>query len=227
MRLLLLRVGGVGQHVTKGLLVDDPERAGRFRDTGGTARTVVEQGEFSERSPAAARAHLAAVHFEANGSVVHHVEVVPRFSLRDNGNARFDLLRLHGVDQQAALATGQIGKDEIVAQGAVDELDGFFRFRVEGRLVVLLHVQLLREDILTLRAAGAFLLLLVAGLLGRLVVLDLLFLFEEIHLGEYVCLGCLGCLGLLLVEGAAVLDLRLGCCSCCDCRWCDLCCCCY
>jgi len=81
--LLLVRIV-VGEHIPEGFLVYFPQHTFGVGNAGCSARTVVEEGEFSEGTALGAGPNVLAIDGEANLSVLDDVEVITDFSLLDD-----------------------------------------------------------------------------------------------------------------------------------------------
>mmetsp|Transcript_17695 Transcript_17695/g.27748 ORF Transcript_17695/g.27748 Transcript_17695/m.27748 type:complete len:269 (+) Transcript_17695:1487-2293(+) len=121
--LLLTRIR-IGQHVSKGPLIDTPQFTIRIGQTGRGTRTIVQQCQFTKGSSTRALSDVIPIHGECDIALLHDIEVVTNVSLVDNDRSRRGTIGLHGINQLQPLLFGQTGKDEIVREGIIDEADG-------------------------------------------------------------------------------------------------------
>jgi hypothetical protein len=91
---------------------------------------------------------VIAIDCKADVSILHDIEIIPDIPLLDNDRACRGTIGLHGMNQTQPLILVQTGKNEIVRESIVDELDCFVGLGVGWGGEVLGHVEGLGEHIL-------------------------------------------------------------------------------
>lgn len=145
--------GAVHKDAAEGDAIEGPEGAVGFgADDRGRARGVVHEGQFAEAPAGADAVHLVAhslwarfdgagaVDVDVKGALFHNVEVVARVALGDD----LDVFGGDGfLDQGAQHERGgfvrQVGEEEVGGDGGFEPVELIGRFRVVGRLPVVIR----------------------------------------------------------------------------------------
>lgn len=145
--------GAVHEDAAECDAVEGPQRAVGFRaDDRGRARGVVHEGQFAEAPARTDAVHLVAhalrarfdgagaVDVDVKGALFHDVEVVARVPLGDDldvfcGDGFLD----QGAEHKGGGFVRQVGEEEVGGDGGFEPVELVGRFRVVGRLPVVIR----------------------------------------------------------------------------------------